>query len=473
MKKVVRFALVLIAVLLIFQGGFLFVSHAEDGFVEPIEAPVASERHHIAWTFRGYAAPDFQSEARGVFFPQSINILQRNGDGWAQFSSHRGPLWVYLNANRRYIPEPARLYDSRNGTFVARLTPQVVRILADEGNWIQISTWSGPRWLRWPAQGQHHIPWQFATYLEPNFRAEVQETLNPQRVDILQRREDGWAQVVTPSGNRWVHLEENRRYVARPSPLFERIGGPPSGTLSPQVVRVLDQDGDWIQISTWAGPRWLRLQPPPPVRQPGDRWVALTFDDGPGIHTARLLDALAARNVPATFYVLGQQVEARPDLAARIVAEGHEIASHGHTHRNLAGMSAAGVRTELTRTNQAIQRATGTTPTTFRPPFGSHNATTRAVAAEFGFPVILWSVDTRDWQSRNVNAILGHFVDGSGRVRIRDGDIVLLHDIHPTSVTAAIRAVDILLAEGFTFVTVTDLLEDRHGPLVPGRVYTR
>ena len=201
--------------------------------------------------------------------------------------------------------------------------------------------------------------------------------------------------------------------------------------------------------------------------------VALTFDDGPGIHTPRLLNALSARNVPATFYVLGQQVTARPEIAARIVAEGHEIASHGYTHRNLAGMSAAGVRSELSRTNQAIFQATGVIPTTFRPPFGAHNGTVRSVAAEFGFPVILWSVDTRDWETRNVNAILSHFVDRNGVVRIRDGDVILLHDIHPTSVDAAIRAVDILLAEGFVFVTVAELLEERHGPLVPGRVYNR
>jgi len=199
----------------------------------------------------------------------------------------------------------------------------------------------------------------------------------------------------------------------------------------------------------------------------------LTFDDGPSVHTARLLDALAARNVPVTFFVQGQQVQSRPAIAARIVAEGHEIANHSFSHPNLAARNAATIRNELTRTNNAIFQATGTRPTLLRPPYGSHNATVRSVAAEFGFPIVLWSVDTRDWERRNVNAIMSHIVDRNGRPRVRDGDIILMHDVFPTSIDAAIRTIDLLLAEGFTFVTTSDILIDRHGTLVPGRVYQR
>jgi len=204
-------------------------------------------------------------------------------------------------------------------------------------------------------------------------------------------------------------------------------------------------------------------------RPPGKR-IALTFDDGPSGLTSRLLTELAARNVVATFFVLGQQVDAHPGIAARIVQEGHEIASHTYSHPELTRMSAAGIRSEFHRTREAIYNATGIIPAVFRPTYGAMNQTVQNVAAEFGYPIILWSVDTRDWESRNVNSILSHFVDGNGNVRIREGDIILMHDIHAPTIDAAIRAVDILLANGFTFVTVSELLADQGTP-VPGGVY--
>jgi len=136
-------------------------------------------------------------------------------------------------------------------------------------------------------------------------------------------------------------------------------------------------------------------------------------------------------------------------------------------------MSAAGIRDELTRCRNVIYQATGRYLTLLRPPYGSHNATVQSVAREFGYALLLWSVDTRDWESRNVNAILGHFVAPDGTVRIRDGDIILMHDIYPTTIDAAIRGIDILLANGFEFVTVSELLTERHGGITPGKVYNR
>ena len=430
----------------------------------------ADERPYISWSFLVYEEPDFRSEVRGQHGPQPVRVLQMQEDGWAQISTWNGNWWVYLSANRRYVPNTVILYDAIDGNPSGRIDPQVVRVLAQAGYWLEIETWRGPMWIRLLPAGQHHISWQFVTYLEPSFLAPQQEILDPQTVTVLLRQDNGWARIETDAGERWVYLNSHQRFISRETTLFDRIGGTAVMRIGPQVVRILQQDGNWFQISTWLGPMWMQIMPP---RQPGEIRIALTFDDGPGVHTERLLNALQARNVSVTFFVTGQQVTARPEIAARIVAEGHEIANHSYSHPNLAGLGAAGVRSQLNRTNQAIYQATGITPTTFRPPFGAHNATVRSVAAEFGFPVILWSVDTRDWESRNVNAIMSHFVDRNGVIRIREGDVILMHDIHPASVDAAIRAVDLLLAHGFTFVTVSELLEERHGPLVPGRVYTR
>ena len=317
---------------------------------------------------------------------------------------------------------------------------------------------------------QHYIAWEFIAYLEPSLTAAKQERFAPQTVNLTLRRDDGWAQIVTEGGTRWVYLLENLRYVERAVYLYDKVGGNRGPRITPQIVSILAKDGDWYQITTWLGPKWIYLGTAP---LPGGPLIALTFDDGPSTHTARLLDALYARNVSATFFVLGQQVTAYPKVAARIVNEGHEIASHTYRHPDLANMSSAAIRDELSLCRSAILRATGVDPTLLRPPYGSHSKAVQAVAAEFGYPLILWSVDTRDWESRNVDAILGHFVDGYGRVKIRDGDIILMHDIYSTTIDAAIRAIDILLAEGFNFVTVSELLTARHGTLTPGKVYNR
>ncbi|MCL2562411.1 MAG: polysaccharide deacetylase family protein [Oscillospiraceae bacterium] len=379
--------------------------------------------HHIDWRFSIYAAPAFEAARIATLDPQRVVILQDTGSGWAQIATPHGPLWAYLRANIRFID------------------------------------------------------FRFSVYAEPDFRAPRIATFDPQRVTILQDKGNGWVQISTYRGAYWVYLHANIRFIdfrfsiyAEPTFHSLRIA-----TFDPQQVIILQDAGNgWVQIATYLGAHWLHLEQPVGLlpRQPGERRIALTFDDGPSIHTARLLDALAARNVPATFFVTGQQVTARPAIAARIVDEGHEIANHSFSHPNLAARNAATIRNELRRANEAIYQATGTTPTLLRPPYGSHNTTVRNVAAEFGFPLILWTVDTRDWANRNVNAIMSHFVDRNG-IRIRDGDVILMHDVFPTTVDAAIRAVDLLLADGFVFVTVTDLLTEHHGTLVPGRVYQR
>ncbi|MGP3972121.1 polysaccharide deacetylase family protein [Streptomyces sp. 6N223] len=195
--------------------------------------------------------------------------------------------------------------------------------------------------------------------------------------------------------------------------------------------------------------------------------VALTFDDGPGPHTGRLLDELAARRARATFFDVGRNAAARPALVCRQRDEGHEIGNHSWSHPDLTRLAPGEVRAELDRTGQAIRDATGDAeaPRLLRPPYGAHNAVVRDMGRRMGMPLILWSVDTEDWKYRDTahvtNAVLGG---------VRPGAIVLMHDIHATTVAAVPAILDALADDGYDFVTVSELYAGADD-LKPGELY--
>lgn len=184
-------------------------------------------------------------------------------------------------------------------------------------------------------------------------------------------------------------------------------------------------------------------------------FIALTFDDGPHpVNTPRLLDILKERNVKATFYVVGTNAKAYPSIMRRIVAEGHEIGNHTVTHGDITKMSQDQVRRELTDAQNAIVAATGVAPRTMRPPYGAITAAQKTwIRNEFGFPAILWSVDPEDWKRPGSSVVASRLVSGA-----RPGGILLVHDIHAPSIDAMPSAIDQLLAKGFQFVTVTQLI---------------
>ncbi|TDD22751.1 hypothetical protein E1287_39600 [Actinomadura sp. KC06] len=203
--------------------------------------------------------------------------------------------------------------------------------------------------------------------------------------------------------------------------------------------------------------------PPPPRKIDCGRvkCVSLTFDDGPGPHTARLLDTLKAGGARATFFMLGENVQAHPDVVRRIAMEGHEVANHTWSHPDLTTESPAEVRSQIQRTQQAVKNASGVAPTLMRPPYG---ATNTQVGRAVGMPLILWSVDTLDWQHKSVSR--------DTRIGVREpegGGIVLFHDIHKPSVDAIPKVVDGLKKRGFTLVTVSELFQGQ--PLQPGQTY--
>jgi peptidoglycan/xylan/chitin deacetylase (PgdA/CDA1 family) len=180
--------------------------------------------------------------------------------------------------------------------------------------------------------------------------------------------------------------------------------------------------------------------------------VALTFDDGPDKNTDAVLDVLADRGVKATFFVQGYRVGPYASAVQRAVDEGHVIGNHTYNHADLTTLTAKQITAQLTKTRQAVKDATGYDVTLVRPPYGAIDAKVERYA---GGPLILWSVDTRDWESKNVKKILGTL-----KKEVRPGAIVLMHDTIAQSAKALGRAIDWLRDQGYTLVTVPQLLGD-------------
>lgn len=207
--------------------------------------------------------------------------------------------------------------------------------------------------------------------------------------------------------------------------------------------------------------------PPTPKTQGGSNCggtpcAALTFDDGPGPYTSHLLDILRDKNAKASFFVLGSKVARQAPLLQRMKHEGHHIGNHTWNHPNLTKLSAGDVAAEVSRTNDAIRQAIGISPTTIRPPYGASNAAVNGQFANLGVASIMWSVDTRDWADRNSTIVCQRAVGGA-----QSGSIILLHDIHKTSVDAVPCIIDGLQKQGFQLVTIDTLL----GNITPGATY--
>jgi len=192
--------------------------------------------------------------------------------------------------------------------------------------------------------------------------------------------------------------------------------------------------------------------------------LALTFDDGPHPNlTPRLLDILAEREAKVTFYVIGQNAAAHPDIVRRMVEEGHEIANHTWAHPALSKASADRVRSELRRTHQVVEDLVGVKMQNMRPPYGAVNDRVRKIARdEFDYTTIMWSVDPQDWKIRNATHVRNSLVQGATA-----GAILLCHDIHASTIEAIPGAVDTLLDKGYEFATVGELLDWESDLVIP------
>ena len=191
--------------------------------------------------------------------------------------------------------------------------------------------------------------------------------------------------------------------------------------------------------------------------------VALTFDDGPYDKvTDRIVKALAKNDSRATFFVVGNRVEKYADTLKNAYVQGNQIATHTFDHKDLSKMKTAGIKKEINRSKSVIQKIIGEGPALLRPPYGNVNDKMRKSVK---MPMIYWSVDTQDWKSRNKKSILKESKS------IEDGDIVLMHDLYPTTAAAVEALVPRLRKKGFQLVTVEELFYYKEIDAGAGKVY--
>lgn len=178
--------------------------------------------------------------------------------------------------------------------------------------------------------------------------------------------------------------------------------------------------------------------------------VAITFDDGPrNLTTGPLLDGLALREVPATFFLVGERIPGSEDLIRRMAADGHQIGIHTYEHVALTELKKSEFDFEINQTRKLLVDILGEGDYWLRPPYGFVNESVQKWADG---PIILWSVDPEDWKDDNVNRIVSEVL-----AEVRDGDIILLHDIYESSVEAALKIIDGLTERGYAFATVEQL----------------
>ena len=205
-----------------------------------------------------------------------------------------------------------------------------------------------------------------------------------------------------------------------------------------------------------------------PVKATGqEKLVVLTFDDGPsGRFTRNLLEGLDERGAKATFLLCGYRMEQYPELTKRIVEEGHEIGLHGYSHKPMQNMCQRDTEQEIRKAMALLPD--GCEVSFLRPPGGLCSNCVQTVTEEFGLSILHWSVDPKDWAIHDAQTIEREVIS-----RVRDGDVILLHDMSESSVDAALKIVDELQEQGFHFVTASELARARNITLVPGQKYTR
>lgn len=212
----------------------------------------------------------------------------------------------------------------------------------------------------------------------------------------------------------------------------------------------------------WGGEKAIPKDAPPPLEfggKPGD--CAVTFDDGPGAHTPRLLDLLADRKVKATFFVLGDHARRHPEMIRRMVADGHEVENHSWDHPDMLKLDEVARQKEITET-EAELKSLGADPKFFRPPYGAYDSALVAQAHKNGLEVVLWSRDSEDWRYHTVSALEAKILPvGQGA-----HGIFLFHDIHDSTIAAMGGVLDDLKGRGCQFVTIAQYRAANPSPAV-------
>lgn len=266
-------------------------------------------------------------------------------------------------------------------------------------------------------------------------------------------QEDGTSVVVFNSD---VNDYQKRGYTTNYSSIFSKIKNVTTG----EERDVLKADVDEYLANGWKRGKG-NVDPDSPM-------VCLTFDDGPSDnYTMDLLEALEEHDARATFYMLGKNVESgkkSEEIISKMKEIGCEISSHTWDHKQLTSLTESDLKKQITDTQEAIKKCSGENPITMRPPYGAINDSVKKNADA---PMILWSMDTLDWKYLNADTVYNNTLRD-----VKDGDIILLHDIHKTSVEAAIKLIPALQKAGYQLVTVSEMAEARGIEMENGKTYT-
>ena len=194
------------------------------------------------------------------------------------------------------------------------------------------------------------------------------------------------------------------------------------------------------------------------------KMVALTYDDGPSIYTPRVLKTLKENNAVATFFVVGNRVPTYSDTVKKAHDMGCEIGNHTYEHKSLPNLSETEVKRQISKTNKEVKKAIGEKPVIMRPTGGATNTN---IKKWVGMPSIIWSVDTLDWKTRNADSTRRAVLN-----RVKDGDIVLMHDLYSATATASETIIPELVRRGYQLVTLSELAECRGGMKETGAYYS-
>ncbi len=197
----------------------------------------------------------------------------------------------------------------------------------------------------------------------------------------------------------------------------------------------------------------------------GEKAIALTFDDGPGGHTEKLLDGLSEYNAKVTFFVIGSKVEKNPEIVMRAYDEGHLIGNHTYSHPRLTLKSTADAKEDISKCSEVIKSVTGSKPFFVRAPYGDVNAYQLKKLNSF---FVSWSVNTYDWDEISEDKIYNRIMKNAD-----DGEIILLHDTNEATVNAVLRAIPELQEQGYEFVRVDDLLTRNGEKIAKGIPYKK
>lgn len=268
---------------------------------------------------------------------------------------------------------------------------------------------------------------------------------------------NGWLdENLGPGVARWV--DENGNISNQPGKQEEESKASGEGSSESQDQQKGTEKESEGQAETQPAAEGRQIDPARPM-------VALTFDDGPYAPVGnQIMDSLAQYGGKATFFVVGSRAAAYKTELQRMVAEGHEIGNHTYDHKYLTKLNGAQIQSEINRCNEAVFAATGVMPALVRLPGGLKNST---VLANVNAPMIMWSIDTLDWKTRNAAKTVHSVMS-----QVRDGDIVLMHELYSQSGVAALEIIPQLAAAGYQMVTVSEMAQYRGG-VTAGGVYSQ